>query len=241
MNTRKILVMFLLFIMSLPIIGVEEKINGKIIITTQEWKPYNYKKENGKVGGIATEIIEKVLDEMKVEYQITIYPWARAQMMVKNGDADAFYAASVNSERDSYATMSNVVIPQNWYWYLDKESKLDPTKPDFKEKANVAALFGSNMLKYLEDNKYKIIGTPNNMDKLVKIIDSKRVDAVLVNDLVIIEYFKSNQINADNYKKVLCQKNPLGIYFSKEFLDENPWFLDKFNSILKKYVISEQK
>jgi len=102
LNMKKILLFIMLFVMSLSIIGAEEKINRKIIITTQEWKPYSYEKGNGEIGGIATEVIEKVLREMGIKYQIMIYPWARAQIMVKNGDADAFYAASKNAERDSY-------------------------------------------------------------------------------------------------------------------------------------------
>ena len=211
----------------------QNRLADSLAITTQEWEPYNYTMPDGSVGGMATDILRKVLDEMKVPYTITVYPWFRAQMLVKSGEADAFYAASRNRERDAYATMSDIIADQNTYWYLPKDSELDPDSPDFIKKAVVTALSGSNMLKYLETHHFDIKGSPDTMDSLVMILAFHRVDAILANAHVATIYFKKNQINEDNFKKVLCQEQPLGIYFSNPFLQKYPWFLEEFNSTLK--------
>jgi polar amino acid transport system substrate-binding protein len=193
--------------------------------------------ENGEIGGIATDIIKKVLNEMQVNYHIEIYPWARAQAMVKNGEADAFYSASRNATRDNYAVISDTVAPQKWYWYLQEDSQWNPNSSDFVNNAGVAALFGSNMFQYLQKYNYKINGNAYNMDVLIKMFHTKKVDAILVNDDVAIKYFKANQIFYEKYNKVLFKNKPLGIYFSKKFLKENQGFLEEFNKVLKKYSI----
>ena len=231
--------MFILSIFFVTAIYSKEKKDIMIRINTQEWEPYNFKLEDGKVGGIATEIIEKVLNEMKVNYHIEIYPWARAQAMVESGESDAFYAASRNSKRDSYAVISDSISPQKWFWYLQEDSKFDPSDTYFLHNARVAALFGSNMFHFLETNGYKINGNAYSMDVLVKMLHTKKIDAILVNDTVAIEYFKNNKILYKKFKKVLFLDKPLGIYFSKKFLKENEGFLEEFNETLKKYTIED--
>lgn len=214
-----------------------DALNRKMIITTQEWAPYHYRLANGEVGGEATEVVKKVLDEMGIEYEITIYPWSRAQAMVRDGDADAFYAASWNEERGSYAAFSVPFVPQKWYWFLSKESNVDPNSLEFKKKEPVSALLGTNMRKYLQDNNYIVSGTPETMDAVVKMLDANRIKAVVVNEDVIGEYFKNNKINPDKYKKVLCKDMPLGMYFSNKFVNEHKWFVDRFNTVMKKHTL----
>jgi ABC-type amino acid transport substrate-binding protein len=172
---------------------------------------------------------------MGVQYEIKVYPWARAQVLVENGQADAFYSASQNSKRDAYAIASEQLLPQRWNWYLLNDSTLDPTQDSFKSKGTVGAIFGSNMLKFAQDNDYKIKAQPPTMEALVKMLNSKRIDAILVNDLVMKEYLKDVNILESRFKTVLSKDKPLRIYFSKKFVNENPWFLDKFNETLKKY------
>ena len=217
------------------------KLSRTLIVTTQEWKPYNFRLDDGTVGGDATAVIRNVLKEMGVDCHITIYPWARAQQMVKDGHADAFYAASRNSERDAYAVLSDPIAPQTWFWYTRKTSKVSPSDPGFAEKAQVGALLGSNMLHYLERNRFRIKGTPYDMDSLVRMLDQNMLDAVLVSGESMQAYLSERHGGKDQYRKAAVLENPLGIYFSKKFLAENPWFLGEFNRVLRKYSLKKTR
>jgi polar amino acid transport system substrate-binding protein len=225
----KKLVLFLSLIFTF-IVSNGQNLSRPLIINTQEWAPYNYS-VNGKVTGSATEILKNTLNDMGVQYEIKVYPWARAQYLVENGQADGFYTASKNAKRDAYAVASDSLIPQRWNWYLLKESKTEP------KNGSVGAILGSNMLKFTKDNNYSIKAQPPTMEALVKMLTSKRVNAILVNDLVMKEYLKEANISESKFKTVLSKDKPLGIYFSKKFVNENPWFLDKFNETLQKYKI----
>jgi polar amino acid transport system substrate-binding protein len=239
-NSAKLVPLFFIVLSSLAadvlLAQVDRESVGKLRITTQEWAPYQVSMPDGRVGGVATESVKRVLDKMKVDYEITIYPWARAQLMVKKGAADAFFSASRNNIRDEFAVISDPIAPQSWYRYWKIDAKIDPTAPDFKKTASVGAMLGSNMLEYLYDNQYKrILATPLKMDQLIKMLDTGRIDAALVNDIVMQDYFEKSEVKDGQFKKVLTRDSPLGIYFSREFVKNHPWFLSEFNQQLKRH------
>ena len=47
-------------------------------VVTEEWPPYNYSNENGKVVGAATAKVRWVLEQADIDYTLNSYPWARA-------------------------------------------------------------------------------------------------------------------------------------------------------------------
>ncbi len=51
-----------------------------VLIVTEEWPPYNHS-ENGEVTGVVTEIVKAVMARTGLDFQIRVYPWARAYKM----------------------------------------------------------------------------------------------------------------------------------------------------------------
>jgi polar amino acid transport system substrate-binding protein len=208
--------------------------NRKIILTSQDLPPLGYYDNNGNYDGIAVKVVRYALDRMKVDYEILVYPWARAQNEVKNNKADGFFAGSRNAERDSYAVMSEIIADQNWVWYQLKDNPMNPKDPAFKKKATVGSYLGANMLDWLIENKYRVRAKPKNTELLIKMLLAKRVDAVLANNLVAGEIIKRDGLS-DRLKTTIEKEKPLGVYFSKKFIRNNPGFLQKFNGYIKEY------
>ena len=50
----------------------------RLLIVTEDWPPYNYLDSDGNVAGISTDIVRKVMKEAALDYDIKVYPWARA-------------------------------------------------------------------------------------------------------------------------------------------------------------------
>ncbi len=201
----------------------------KILLTTQKWEPYQV--PNGKkLEGIAVKVVECVLGKMNRPYEIQVLPWKRAQSDVEEGKAQGFFAASKDPKRDKYAVATDVIADQKWNWYLPKDSQLDPTAPDFKDKAAVAATLGSNMLNWLEENKFKVKAKPDNAEQLARMLQLKRVDAFLANEFATDEVLKKLKLDKSEFKIVLNKDQPLSVYFSKKFVEEEPEFLKQFNA-----------
>ena len=210
----------------------------EVILTTHNLCPYGcYKKHNkshpspDNFTGIAVDTVRCAFDKMEQPLKIVVVPWARAQYMVKNNQADGFFAASKNTSRDQFATLSATIADQKRQWYSLKENPLSPENTNFKHKATVAGFIGANMLKWMEKEKYHIMARTQNTTSLLKILLKGRVDAILANNYVMAELLKKHHAT-DRVKVFLNKEKPLGVYFSNTFLADKPLFLKDFNSYL---------
>ena len=76
----------------------------------ETYSPLSYRDEKGALRGILVDILDDVLGkQMGVPIQHTGYPWLRAQMMAKMGDADAICTIAT-AVRLEYAMASSEVV-----------------------------------------------------------------------------------------------------------------------------------
>lgn len=204
----------------------------KIILTTQDWAPYQTY-ESHIVDGFAVATVSCIMEMMDKSYEMQVHPWKEAQALVKENKAHGFFSASHNDKRDQYAILSKPIADQQWNWYLLKDSALNPNDPTFKEKAKVTGIAGSNMVTWLTDNQYNL--TEDNiidMHTLVETLVAKKVDAIYANNLAMRTVVQLMKMSMDDFKMITTKDKPVGVYWSKQFIANNPGFLDKFNSLV---------
>lgn len=202
-------------------------------LATHDLPPYSFTSETGVQDGVAVKRTRCAFERMRLPVAIEFLPWARAQLHAKEGLVDGFFAASQSAERDSWAVMSAVIAPQQWRWYLRKDSPLDPKSPSFRQQASVASFVGANMLYWLRDNGYKVEANPFTNRQLLDMLLSKRLDAILANHLVMEKLLAENQAGK-SIRSLLEQDKPLGIYFGKAFLAKaDPDFLPRLNRAIQ--------
>lgn len=199
-----------------------------ITLTTHDLPPYSYQNAEGLHGGLAVEVVQCVLQRLDTPYTIQVWPWARAQKLVEQGHADGFFAASRSPERDAYAVQTAIIAEQQWRWYLLADNQADPTTEDFRQQARVSSFIGANMLDWLKENGYSVTSPPRDTGGLLRMLQARRIDAVLANNLVMENLLQQHDAKA-TVRSVLQQDKPLGVYFSKKFLSSRPGFLARFN------------
>lgn len=200
-----------------------------VLITTQGWEPYT-KEENGIQSGSAVEALDCVFTKMGQPYTVLFMPWIRAQSEVREKRAHAFFPASHNNDRDKFARLSDGIVSVKWVWYLPRDSKLDPKDPNFKKTALVTTEAGSNHANWLEKQGYNLTPQPDTHKQLAQMLQRKRIDAILVSKSVFLKGIEGLDFSIDLYREVLEFDDPLGVYFSKEFLRKRPNFLKEFNT-----------
>lgn len=201
-------------------------------LTTHELLPYSHHDAaQARVTGMAVDVVECAMRRIGQRFEIQVLPWARAQRMVRQGEADAFFAASRNGERDSYAELSAVIAPQQWRWYLLAGNPADPLAPDFRLRAQVGGFVGSSMLDWLREQGFRTEAAPPTTEGLLKMLRAGRIDAILANNLVMERLLREQGLDGQ-LRSVLQEDRPLGVYFSKLFLAARPGFLDRFNAQL---------
>ncbi|MDD1783971.1 transporter substrate-binding domain-containing protein [Enterovibrio sp. ZSDZ35] len=204
----------------------------RLLLTTQEWFPYQYK-EQGEMKGPGVESVKCVMKDLKQPYQLTMTKWDKAQLMVEVGSQHGFFLASQNAIRDTYAVFSDPLDQQNWSWVFLSDAT-DVGSEKFKEHIEVAALFGSNKWFWLHKQGYKVERKPRTADALLELLLNGEVGAILANDAVIDESIKKLGVSYRAISRKRVKSNPLGVYFSRAFVEKYPQFLDAFNSSAKK-------
>lgn len=96
MKSRSLL---LAVLFTLPMAALGEK--PVIDVVTSEYPPYEYLSD-GEVVGKDTRIIRRVLSDMGYQADIRILPWARAERLARNGDADMLYSLTFSEARDRH-------------------------------------------------------------------------------------------------------------------------------------------
>jgi polar amino acid transport system substrate-binding protein len=211
----------------------------KVILTTHNLYPYGSYPPGEKemviadetFKGVAVDRVRCVLKKMDTPLEVQVVPWRRAQLLVKRGNADGFFAASQNESRDEFAVKTMSIADQQWNWYLLKENSLSPRDQSFKEKASVGGFVGANMLKWMQEQNYKVTAIPNDTEGLLKILLARRVDAVMANNYVMQALLQNYGVE-DQVKIYLNVDKPLFVYFSKEFIKSRPMFIEKFNNLI---------
>jgi polar amino acid transport system substrate-binding protein len=211
----------------------------KVILTTHNLYPYGSYPPGEKemviadetFKGVAVDRVRCVLKKMDTPLEVQVVPWRRAQLLVKRGNADGFFAASQNESRDEFAVKTMIIADQQWNWYMLKENSLSPRDQSFKEKASVGGFVGANMLKWMQEQNYKVTAIPNDTEGLLKILLARRVDAVMANNYVMQALLQNYGVE-DQVKIYLNVDKPLFVYFSKEFIKSRPMFIEQFNNLI---------
>jgi polar amino acid transport system substrate-binding protein len=199
-------------------------------LNTDNRPPFEYLDNEGLLTGVAAKLVTCSLDKLDVKYEIEVMPWSRAQKSVEAGIADGFFAASQNDGRDKYAQLSTIIVDQHWNWYLSKSITLSPSSEAFKKNVKVSSWIGSNSLKWLKKNNYKVKQPSKHNKELVKRLLVGRIEGVYASNIVFEKALNDLGENLNELNIVKGMFKPMGVYFSKSYLKNNPGFMEEFNS-----------
>lgn len=203
-----------------------------LLLLTHDLPPYSYINEQGEPDGLAVLPVQCALGKVDIEYSIQFVPWKRAQNMVQEGSADAFFGASRSAERDAYATFSATIAPQEWRWFLLAENPVDPRSVEFRAHGKVASFVGANMYDWLQQNGYQTGAAPVTNQQLLQMLLAKRIDAILANHLVMAQLLHEAEAET-KVRSVLQLDKPLGVYYSHRALKKLPVdFIERFNAAI---------
>lgn len=211
-----------------------------VVLTTHNLSPYGSYPSDAEIRkvaddqftGVAIDRLRCTFERMGQELQVLVVPWRRAQHMAEANEVDGFFAGSQNAYRDSYAVMSDVLASQNWQWYwVPSNDRPANTKVNRDNLGRIGAFQGSNMAKWLESNLYPINSRPKTTEQLMLQLKMGRIDTILANNLAMDQL--SRQYGwQEVFATEITKEKPLGVYFTKHFLKQNPEFMAKFNTEL---------
>lgn len=86
--------------------------------------PFSWASEDGKMQGILVDVVDEIVgSEMGISLSHEGFPWARAQQMVKDGDADGFVTVPTPARQEYAETGKEEVIMSKMVIFVKKGSE----------------------------------------------------------------------------------------------------------------------
>lgn len=205
------------------------ELSGVIKIGAYINKPRFYYDEDNQMVGRYFRKLQCVFNNWGKEFEISLYPWGRAQLYVAEGKLDMHLGAK-SSKRDKYAVMSTPFIKNEWALFSLKNSHRWNTYEEIRDHQElVTARMGTNKSQWLKEKKFLATGNPKDIEALLLMLMENRGYAILESSDVVEVYAKENNIPMNTFQKVVIKDKPVGAHFSKKLVEKHPGIVPMFN------------
>ncbi|UTF61732.1 hypothetical protein [Gilvimarinus sp. DA14] len=206
--------------------GVSEGVTDSIpvVLGTNAQSAYSAERKPREQIGVLTHI-DCIFSHLPYQPKILYQPWRRAQQEVRTGTTDGFFTAMPDPELDEFATLSDPLILQKWYWFTrsDTEFSADPSS------MRKGAILGSHQQLWFDLNGDANYITAQDLPQMLKMLYAGRVEVILADRQHFEKAAHSLDIAPQRYHAQFDRYMPLGVYFGKEFITRHPDFLSQFN------------
>lgn len=197
----------------------------EVVLGTNVTSAYSANYAARTLGG-SIEHIECIFNRLEHPQRILPMPWRRAHQEVRKHTIDGFFTTILFDDADIHGALSEPLVLENWYWFWRADT---PEPESWQKNYRIGAILGSPQALWLEQQKYSEPMSANNLPQLLKLLFSKRIDVILADK----EHFEraATTLGIDNasYQFRFYRYVPLGVYFGRHFLKEQPTFLAQFN------------
>lgn len=182
-------------------------------VVTESAFPLQYQ-EDGTIVGPATELLEALLKEAKVSYQIEMQPWARAYQSALTNKNTLIYSIARTPEREQNFHWLGEVMSLDYYLFGlagDSEEITEQALID----ARIGVIRDSATSEYLTSQGYKNLQVVSHPKQSIKMLLSERIDYFPANIASFNVSCRNFELDCDKIKAIYKLKIPATkLYFA---------------------------
>lgn len=158
--------------------------NAEILkLVTGEYAPFSGEKLSQ--GGISTQVVKAVFNEVNQDVTVEFIPWNRAMNYLKNGAVAGSFPWTKNDEREAIMYFSDPIHLYQMISFVKKGTDLEKNFTLVGKKICLASGWNDAFLKKFDADKMKYtIERPINMESCFQMLALGRVDIVSMNEYV---------------------------------------------------------
>ncbi len=128
----------------------------QLTIYTEEVAPYNFT-EGNKIVGVSTEVVEAVMKEAGLNYEMVSYPWPRTYILAKDTPNSLIFSISRRAKRENEFKWIGVIVPsKHSVFALKDRTDIKIDKIDDLKKYEIGTTIGDARETYLLNNGFEI-------------------------------------------------------------------------------------
>ncbi|WP_417432000.1 hypothetical protein [Kiloniella sp.] len=202
--------------------------DNAINVRTHLHPPYQLLKDK-ELTGTGVQAMRCVFTQMGRKYQIMLSPPNRNRHLMTVGKVDGLFLKIPNRELNKMGTATEPLAVERWKFFrlngpLDKTGGPIPNVND-----RIGSVLGSNEGSWLREHQFEKLAFSSNMKSLIKVLLNKRVDYALADEAAFLQAAKELEFGLENIRSSFVRYVPLVAYFSHNFVEDNPGFLNDFN------------
>lgn len=198
-------------------------------LLTHPLEPYQRPTLSGQASGFSVDVVNCALERIDQKYSLKIQPLSRVLRSFQLAEADGFFLAVENQERNQYGQIS-----EPFYVVRRVLVSREPLEPPFTsnhQHARVGVLRNSALHNWLVSRGFTNIHARDNYHILFEMLERERLDIVAASDGIYQQERMDGHISDEMHLTELDQR-ALGVYFANRWLAANPGFLERFNPAL---------
>ena len=196
----RLIIAWLLYLLASPVAA------DPYLAASAQWKPYAFEDDSGQLQGIAVDIARRVMQLADVDVTLVTYPVNRLQSMLRKKEIDLNYADALiwNSPEDQrhyvfsepYAT-----VTEHLYFLADHPARTQTiAQMDHLTIGIVRGYIYRALEPALEAHRLERLDTSRD-DALIKLLQSRRVDAVAMVDDIFSSMAKANRLDPSQFRQ----------------------------------------
>jgi polar amino acid transport system substrate-binding protein len=127
----------------------------KLVLVTEEYPPYNMSGPDGGVSGISTDIVRALLDTAGYDYEMAIYPWARAIALARTQVNTCVFSMSRTPERESLYKWIGPLVYNDWTLFA-RSGASRPQTLDEAMMMRIGSYQGDAIVAYLQTRGHHV-------------------------------------------------------------------------------------
>lgn len=187
---------------------------GPVRVVTEE-TAYSYL-EDGKVSGPATEVVEATLKRAGIaDYQIGMYPWARAYDMALQEPGVLVYLIARTSEREALFRWVGEILRIDYHFYkLRERDDIQVSDLEAAKAYRIGVLRDDVRHQYLQAQGFsKIVVTAHNSENFKRLLHGQ-VDLVPMPERDIIALCKDAGLDVSEVQRVFTPNTATQLYMA---------------------------
>jgi polar amino acid transport system substrate-binding protein len=169
-----------------------------------QWKPYAYEDKDGHLAGISIDIARRVMKLASLDVTFVTYPVNRLQSMLRKGEIDINYADSLiwngpEEQRRYVFSKPYSTVKEHLYFLADHPARGQTIAQ--LEHLTIGMVRGYNYRALdpaIEKRRLTRLETSKD-EALIKLLQSKRVDAIAMVDDIFDELTSSNDLDPGQF------------------------------------------